>query len=98
MSGTGASCIYPLLSSALHGDWRFTATDVDPESIEAAQRNVHANGLDHRITVVRAIGHDHRILSCLACLPLTPRVVRHIADAWRVGGQPQPVERSRWSD
>lgn len=38
--GTGASCIYPLLGCMLD-DWTFIATDVDPDSIEAAQAIIH---------------------------------------------------------
>ena len=34
--GTGASCIYPILGCALD-DWNFLATDIDAESINAAQ-------------------------------------------------------------
>lgn len=41
-SGTGASCIYPLLGTRMY-DWNFLATDVDPESIECANKNIKLN-------------------------------------------------------
>jgi 23S rRNA (adenine1618-N6)-methyltransferase len=52
--GTGASCIYPLLFAASHqqGHHRhkpclraFFATEIDPESVDAARLNVHGNPL-----------------------------------------------------
>ena len=42
--GTGASCIYPLLSIAMHrSSWSFVATEIDHESYTAAQHNVELN-------------------------------------------------------
>ncbi|KAI0349621.1 hypothetical protein OH77DRAFT_1594123 [Trametes cingulata] len=52
--GTGASAIYPLLGCRTRTNWFFTATEVDELSYEAACRNVQANALLGRITVVRA--------------------------------------------
>lgn len=47
--GTGASCIYPILGAKSYG-WNFTATDIDPVSIDAAKLNVKANqGLEQKI-------------------------------------------------
>jgi 23S rRNA (adenine1618-N6)-methyltransferase len=42
--GTGASCIYPLLGHQQY-KWFFTATDIDPVSIEYANKNIQANEL-----------------------------------------------------
>lgn len=40
--GTGANCIYPLLGHAEYG-WQFVASELDPASLSAAQRNLDAN-------------------------------------------------------
>ena len=56
--GTGASCIFPLLGSAMHADWGFLATDVDAASIECAHRNVSRNGLQRRIVCRHVAVHD----------------------------------------
>ena len=40
--GTGASCIYPLLGHQQY-KWRFVATDIDPISIEYANKNIQSN-------------------------------------------------------
>ena len=37
--GTGASCIYPLLGSAMYG-WRFLGSDIDEQSLKWAKENV----------------------------------------------------------
>ena len=47
-TGTGASCIYPLLGIRLNG-WKFLATDVDEKAVGYAQANVSRNGLDDKI-------------------------------------------------
>lgn len=47
-SGTGASCIYPLLGTSLNG-WRFLATEIDDEAVKFAQENVSTNDLDQKI-------------------------------------------------
>jgi 23S rRNA A1618 N6-methylase RlmF len=41
-SGTGASCIYPLLGCRIYG-WHFVGTDIDQESLQHAQINIDAN-------------------------------------------------------
>jgi 23S rRNA A1618 N6-methylase RlmF len=43
--GTGASCIYPLLGTAMHPDWSFVATEVDDRSRASATANVVRNKL-----------------------------------------------------
>jgi methyltransferase len=52
--GTGASCIYPLLGRSIYG-WDFIATDIDPESLQSAAKNVELNGWQESISVVRAL-------------------------------------------
>ncbi|MDV6169239.1 23S rRNA (adenine(1618)-N(6))-methyltransferase RlmF [Flavobacterium sp. DG1-102-2] len=47
-TGTGASCIYPLLGVTEY-DWRFIGSDIDPKSLESAKKIVEANGLDAKI-------------------------------------------------
>lgn len=40
--GTGANCIYPIIGSQTYG-WNFTASDIDPKSIENAEKIVNSN-------------------------------------------------------
>lgn len=40
--GTGANCIYPIIGSQTYG-WNYTASDIDPKSIENAQKIVDSN-------------------------------------------------------
>ncbi|KRT80204.1 methyltransferase, partial [Oryctes borbonicus] len=49
--GTGASCIYPLIS-ARKNKWYMIGTDINYNAIEYAQRNVAKNALSHLIEVV----------------------------------------------
>lgn len=48
--GTGASCIYPLLGNALYG-WKFDATDIDEESVDASLHLIQLNRLEEHIRV-----------------------------------------------
>ncbi|EGO58579.1 hypothetical protein NEUTE1DRAFT_144835 [Neurospora tetrasperma FGSC 2508] len=50
--GTGASAIYPLLGCVQHPHWSFIATDIDAHSLSFAQRNIHLNKLQDRITLL----------------------------------------------
>ena len=50
-SGTGASCIYPLLGCAEHKNWKFLATDIYEPSIKCAKENIARNKLADRIIV-----------------------------------------------
>ena len=68
--GTGASCIYPLLG-AVQRPWHFTATDIDPRSLEYARRNVQLNGLGHRVQILDRTAAD-------ALLPLDDLHVENI--------------------
>ncbi|PVF99289.1 S-adenosyl-L-methionine dependent methyltransferase [Serendipita vermifera] len=78
--GTGASVVYPLLGCALSPNWVFVGTDVDTESLIAADKNIAFNSLQNRITVVQSLPsgplfshlfEDGRIQSCdfLMCNP-----------------------------
>ena len=40
--GTGANCIYPIIGSQTYG-WNYTASDIDPKSIENAQKIIDKN-------------------------------------------------------
>ncbi|MGL5050538.1 MAG: 23S rRNA (adenine(1618)-N(6))-methyltransferase RlmF [Fusobacteriaceae bacterium] len=40
--GTGANCIYPIIGSQSYG-WNYTASDIDPKSIENAEKIVNSN-------------------------------------------------------
>ncbi len=46
--GTGATCIYPLLGNAVYG-WSFVGTDIDLDSLDAAQDIIDDNKLDPQI-------------------------------------------------
>ncbi|KHE84194.1 hypothetical protein GE21DRAFT_5238 [Neurospora crassa] len=67
--GTGASAIYPLLGCVQHPHWSFIATDIDAHSLSFAQRNIHLNKLQDRITLLHRtpdqplIPFDSRILT-----------------------------------
>src|ERR1700761_2364586 len=40
--GTGANCVYPIIGNSSYG-WYFVGTDVDPVSIESAQKIISEN-------------------------------------------------------
>jgi len=42
--GVGANCIYPIIGNVSYG-WRFTGTDIDPESINSAQNIIDSNSI-----------------------------------------------------
>ncbi len=46
--GTGATCIYPLLGTAVY-NWSFVAIDVDQKSLEIAEKNIKENDLRDKI-------------------------------------------------
>jgi len=56
--GMGANCVYPLLGSRIY-DWNFIGTDIDPVSIESAQRIISYNGLDQKIQCRQQIETTH---------------------------------------
>lgn len=50
--GTGANCIYPIIGSQSYG-WEFTASDIDPVSVDSAQTIVNSNAcLRDKVKVV----------------------------------------------
>lgn len=49
--GTGSSCIHPLLICRIHASWRMSGTDINPQSIEIANRNVNTNNFIERISL-----------------------------------------------
>ena len=49
--GTGANCIYPIIGSQTY-DWNYVASDIDPKSIENAQKIVDLNeNLKNKVTL-----------------------------------------------
>ena len=58
-SGTGASCIYPLLGARMYS-WKFLATDIDPESISFANENIKKNNFEDDITTLLVDNNDER--------------------------------------
>ncbi len=49
--GTGANCIYPIIGSQAY-NWSFVASDIDPESIDNAEKIVQSNeNLKNKITL-----------------------------------------------
>lgn len=59
--GTGATCIYPLLGNAVYG-WNFVGTDIDLNSLDAAQDIIDDNELDPQI-LLRQQFDENNILS-----------------------------------
>lgn len=53
-TGTGASCIYPLLGATLNG-WYFLATEVDDICYNYAKKNVEQN---HLADLIKGIYHS----------------------------------------
>ncbi|KAJ5794789.1 hypothetical protein N7457_001388 [Penicillium paradoxum] len=52
--GTGCIGIYPLLGCATRPQWKFIATDIDPNNLRTAQHNVALNDLRSRIYVLQS--------------------------------------------
>jgi 23S rRNA A1618 N6-methylase RlmF len=59
-SGTGASCVFPLLCVGAYG-WNMLGTEVDVESVTSALENVARNRLDDKIEV-RHVAEPTRML------------------------------------
>jgi 23S rRNA A1618 N6-methylase RlmF len=53
-SGTGASCIYPLLACQQRPNWKLVGTEIDDKSLTYAQRNVRTNGLESQIRILKS--------------------------------------------
>ncbi|KAF2771920.1 hypothetical protein EJ03DRAFT_11316 [Teratosphaeria nubilosa] len=56
--GVGASCIYPLLACATRPKWRMLGSEIDRHSLAWARRNVEANALQARISLVASEPDD----------------------------------------
>ncbi len=57
--GTGASCIYPILGQRVYG-WHFTASDIDPVSVNVAKEIIKANkGLNKTIDCRLQCNNEH---------------------------------------
>ena len=48
--GTGATCIYPLLGSAIY-KWEFVGSDIDAKSLSNAQKIIDKNNLESKISL-----------------------------------------------
>ena len=58
--GTGANCIYPIIGSQTFG-WSFVGTDIDPVSIESANRIIAANPALQATVECRLQTNPHQI-------------------------------------
>jgi len=56
--GTGASCIYPLIGSAVNS-WQFVASDIDKNSLKSAQKIVDENELTKQIELRFQPNNEH---------------------------------------
>ncbi|WP_420551180.1 23S rRNA (adenine(1618)-N(6))-methyltransferase RlmF [Tenacibaculum aiptasiae] len=56
--GTGATCIYPLLGSAVY-NWSFVASDIDLDSLDSAQDIIDDNNLDAKIKLRQQFKEEH---------------------------------------
>ena len=56
--GTGATCIYPLLGQAIY-QWKFKASEVNPQAFEHAQKIIQDNHLSTSIELVRQKNPQH---------------------------------------
>lgn len=56
--GTGACCIYCLLSVRMNSDWKMFALEIDTDNINYAKTNILRNQLDDKIVVIDQNGSD----------------------------------------
>lgn len=49
--GTGTTCIYPILGNYLY-NWKFTASEIDEESIKNALQIIHKNNLGNAVKIL----------------------------------------------
>lgn len=47
--GTGASCVFPMISVRMNRNWSFVATELDDYSLECARQNCKSNQLESQI-------------------------------------------------
>lgn len=50
--GCGSSCIYCLLATRSHGDWKMFALEIDDENLQYAKENIITNKLEEKITLI----------------------------------------------
>ncbi len=55
--GVGANCVYPLIGHAEYG-WHFVGSDIDSESLNAAQQIISENGFSNAIQVRFQVSPD----------------------------------------
>lgn len=68
--GTGASCIFPILSCHKNPAWSFIGVEADPKSYSIAIENVQKNFMDDRIRIVKISTED--TLNDILCLTNSP--------------------------
>lgn len=56
--GVGASCVYPLISTAIYPSWTMIGTEIDDTNYASAHRNVTNNKLQDRISLVHTAPQD----------------------------------------
>jgi len=70
--GTGASCIFPILSCHRNPAWSFIGVEADAKSFSVAVENVQKNFMDERIRLLK-ISTDDTLndILCLSTYPVT---------------------------
>lgn len=68
--GTGASCIFPILSCHKNPGWSFIGVEADQKSYSVAMENVQKNFMDDRIRIVKISTED--TLNDILCLANSP--------------------------
>lgn len=56
--GTGACCIYCLLSVRMNNNWKMFALEIDKENVIYAKANISKNHLDDKVVVIDQEGSD----------------------------------------
>lgn len=70
--GTGASCIFPILSCHRNPTWSFLGVEADAKSYSIAAENVRKNFMDDRIRMVKISTEDTlNDILCLSSYPVT---------------------------
>lgn len=70
--GTGASCIFPILSCHRNPTWSFIGVEADTKSYAVALENVQKNFMDDRISMIKITTEDTlNDILCLSHQPIT---------------------------
>lgn len=70
--GTGASCIFPILSCHRNPTWSFIGVEADAKSHSIAVENVQKNFMDDKIRMLKISTEDTlNDILCLSCQPVT---------------------------